>query len=321
MAKKKGKKKAAKRKQTIDLTLRLNVELAQQKQAPKGVKRIQSRRRPNLREMRKGMMTQAQAQGGGGGAQQSVFANPAFYGNVKMLSNSAMNQFQNQRYSLEQQVRESSAEQKAMLAAGRAEAAQQAAQTMATQVQQLSALQQQFGFQSQQLAAVSAAAGVEKGKADTLQQQQDQQAIEQQYTAQSQADEEAERAARLAEVRQYSDARLKEEASKLKGFRDLDYSPQAFDVGSKFKDNRAAIVKVLAFGDPDETATLVGQFKGTKRATGKSQSREKQAQAARLQQKADAGTPKKAVRGYGSDDSSDEDADSDFEDAGDTILD
>lgn len=78
-------------------------------------------------------------------------------------------------------------------------------------------------------------------------------------------------------------------------------------------------MKVLAFGDPDETATLVGQFKGTKRATGKSQSREKQAQAARLQQKADAGTPKKAVRGYGSDDSSDEDAD--FVDAGETILD
>ena len=41
-----------------------------------------------------GMLTQAQASGGG----QSVFANPAFYGNVKMLTDSTMNQFQNQRY-------------------------------------------------------------------------------------------------------------------------------------------------------------------------------------------------------------------------------
>ena len=39
-----------------------------------------------------GMLTQAQASGGG----QSVFANPAFYGNVKMLTDSTMNQFQNQ---------------------------------------------------------------------------------------------------------------------------------------------------------------------------------------------------------------------------------
>ena len=45
MAKKKGKKKAAKRKQTIDLTLRLNVELAQngqQKQAPGAEARLHS---------------------------------------------------------------------------------------------------------------------------------------------------------------------------------------------------------------------------------------------------------------------------------------
>ena len=133
-AKKKGKKRA--KKQAIDLTLRLNVELEQGKTQTRKqrVKRITSRKRQNLREMRRGMMTQAQASGGGG---QSVFANPAFYGNVKMLNNAALNQFQNQRYSLEQQVRESAAEQKAMLAAGRAEAAQQAAQAVAAQAQQL----------------------------------------------------------------------------------------------------------------------------------------------------------------------------------------
>ena len=137
--------------------------------------------------MRRGMLTQAQAAGGG----QSVFANPAFYGNVKMLTDSAMNQFQNQRYSLEQQVRESSAEQKAMLAAGRADAAQQAAQALATQTWQLADLQQRFGFQSQQLAAV---AGVEKGKALSAEQQLQQQAIEQQYAAETQTEQEAQSA-------------------------------------------------------------------------------------------------------------------------------
>jgi len=93
----KAKKKKGKGKKTIDLTLRLNVELEQgkgkQKPRKERVKRITSRKRQNLREMRRGMLTQAQASGGG----QSVFANPAFYGNVKMLTDSAMNQFQNQR--------------------------------------------------------------------------------------------------------------------------------------------------------------------------------------------------------------------------------
>ena len=98
-AKKKGKGKKKGKKQTIDLTLRLNVALGveqgkgKQKPRKERVKRITSRKRQNLREMRRGMLTQAQASGGG----QSVFANPAFYGNVKMLTDSAMNQFQNQR--------------------------------------------------------------------------------------------------------------------------------------------------------------------------------------------------------------------------------
>ena len=207
------------------------------------------------------MLTQSQASGGG----QSVFANPAFYGNVKMLTDSAMNQFQNQRYSLEQQVRESSAEQKAMLAAGRADAAQQAAQALAAQTQQLTNLQQRFGFQSQQLAAVSAAAGVEKAKALSAEQQLQQQAIEQQYAAETQAEQEAQRKARLAEVRGYSDEKLKEEASQLPGLKALDFSPQAFSK-EKFKQTKDDIVKVLALGDPDDTAALVDQFKATHRA-------------------------------------------------------
>ena len=58
----KGKKKGKTgsrpaRGQTIDLTLRLNVELEQGKQKPRKerVKRITSRKRQNLREMRRGI--------------------------------------------------------------------------------------------------------------------------------------------------------------------------------------------------------------------------------------------------------------------------
>ena len=113
---KKGKKRAQ---QTIDLTLRLNVELSQRqgKQQPRKerVKYIRSRKRQNLREMRRSLP-------GAGGPQ--AFSNPAFYGNVKMLTDSAMNQFQNKRYAIENQLRESAAEQKALQLAGREQAAQ-----------------------------------------------------------------------------------------------------------------------------------------------------------------------------------------------------
>eukprot|EP01046_Picozoa_sp_COSAG06_P053149 COSAG06_NODE_9118_length_1981_cov_257.944740_2_plen_320_part_00 len=312
MANKKGKKnrKKANKKQAIDLTLRLNVELEQSKQQKprkQRVKRITSRKRQNLREMRKGMMTQAQAQAGG--KQQPLFASPSFYGNVKMLNNAALNQFQNQRYSLEQQVRESSAEQKAMLAAGRAEAAQQAAQALATQAQQLADLQKQFGFQSQQLAAVAGSAGLQIGqqqeKARSAEQQLEQAAVEQQYAQ----EEETSREARLAEVRAYSDERLKEEASQLPGLKALDWSPQAFKPG-KFKLVKGDIVKALAFGDPQDQAALVEQLKATDRGKGKTESREKQVQALRLQAKKEAGTPKKPVRGFDTDE--EEEGDEEF---------
>ena len=103
-AKKTGSRPA--REQTIELTLRLNVELAQGKKPRRErVKRITSRKRQNLREMRRSLP-------GAGGPQ--AFSNPAFYGNVKMLTDSAMNQFQNKRYAIENQLRESAAEQKAL---------------------------------------------------------------------------------------------------------------------------------------------------------------------------------------------------------------
>ena len=188
---KKGKKRA-KKNQTIDLTLRVNVALGveQRKKAqPRKarVKYIRSRKRMNLREMRQSMP-------GAGGPQ--AFANPAFFGNVKQLNDSALNQFQNQRYSLEQQLRDSSAEQKALLAAGKVQAAQQLADALTTQAKQLTDLQQKFGFQSQQqIAQISAAAGAEHQKAKTAEQQID----------------EGERQSQMSKVEQLTDTELKED--------------------------------------------------------------------------------------------------------------
>ena len=114
-AKKTGSRPA--REQTIELTLRLNVELAQGKgKQPRKerVKYIRSRKRPNLREMRRSLP-------GAGGPQ--AFSNPDFYGNVKSLTDSAMNQFQNKRYNLEHELRDARVEGQALLRAGKAEAA------------------------------------------------------------------------------------------------------------------------------------------------------------------------------------------------------
>ena len=273
--KRKQKKKAAK-KQTVDLTLRLNVELdTGKKQQPRRerVRRITSRKRANLREMRRAMPM--------AGAQS--FGNPAFYGNVKLLSNSAMNQFQNQRYSLEQQVRESSAEQRAMLAAGRAKAAQQAAEALATQTKQLADLQQRFGFQSQQLAQVSAAAGVERGKAQTLEQQQQQQAIEQQYAVEEEAKQKRAREEKQAEAEQLSDQEVKERISALPAFAAQDFSPEAIKP-AKFKETEGLMRRVIAFGEKADEIRLYKAFQATDRARGKSKSRAKRAAEEQAQQ-------------------------------------
>ena len=283
MATKKGKKKGKKKKQTIDLTLRLNIELEQQKKKahPRKarVKRITSRKRMNLREMRQSLP-------GAGGPQ--AFANPAFFGNVKQLNDSALNQFQNQRYSLEQQLRDSSAEQKALLAAGKVQAAQQLADALTTQAKQLTDLQQKFGSQ-QQIAQISAAAGAEHQKAKTAEQQIEQAAID-----------EGDRQSRMSKVEQLTDTELKERISSLPAFARQDFSPEAFKP-AKFKATEGLMRKVLAFGEPAEEAQLVKAFSGTDRAKGKSKSR-----ATRLAEMSEQGTPRKAVRGFGDDSSEEE---------------
>ena len=113
MARKKA-RGTKKKKVSVDVTLRLNVELEQDKARPKRVKRITSRRRPNLREMRQGM----------GGTLQQQMSAPNFFGNTAMLSNAAMSAMNNKSYALERQIRDNQSEIKASLQAGRGDNAQ-----------------------------------------------------------------------------------------------------------------------------------------------------------------------------------------------------
>ena len=78
---KRKKSKSTKKGKTIDLTLRLNLELEQGKTtARERIKRIRSRKRPNLRKMRNGM----------GGLTAANLKQPNFFGNTALLSNATM---------------------------------------------------------------------------------------------------------------------------------------------------------------------------------------------------------------------------------------
>ena len=249
---KKRRKRKAKKAKTIDLTLRLNVELAQGKQQPRKerVKYIRSRKRQNLREMRRSLP-------GAGGPQ--AFANPAFFGNVKSLTDSAMNQFQTKRYNLEHELRDARAEQQALLRAGKEEAASQLQLEADRYQRQLATLQQQFLGQAQQ---AGAAAGYAKAKADVAEGQLEQQAVEQQY----QVDEAAAEAAALSQTRQQGESWLKEQAAALlaqrfgEGFTPTGIKPQ------KFKDTKDLMVRAVTFQRDEDIEELQDAFDSTARA-------------------------------------------------------
>ena len=296
----KKKRKTKTKKQTVDVTLRLNVEVvAKGKPKPRArkerVKQIRSRRRPNLRETRRALMS------GGSTEPQQAFGSPAFYGNVKMLTDNAMNQFQNQRYSLENKLREAAAEQQVLAdrggGGGAAERQQREIQELRAELRVNERLFLGAGGQQQQIAV--AAAGFERGRAQQVGQQLHQQEARQEQREDQAAIEEAERRQSLAQVQQYSDTRLQEEASKLPGLQAMDFSPQAFSA-AKFKEVKGDIVKALAYGGAEDEAALVEKLKRTHRAQGRTESQVKQA--TRLQQRAAEGSPKKAVRGYESED-------------------
>ena len=139
MAKKRGKKKIRK---TLNLKINLEVE-----QGPARRKRIVSRRRPNLREVRRSM----------GGPTPSNLRNPNFFGNTALLSNAAMAAMNNKAYALENQMREHTAEVKALKMAGLGES------------QQVKALQDvNEGLQQQlQLTRGMGQAAYQKGQRDT----------------------------------------------------------------------------------------------------------------------------------------------------------
>ena len=104
----------------------------------------------------------------------------------------------------------------------------------------------------------------------------------------------------MAQVEQLSDQDLKERISALPAFARQDFSPEAIKP-AKFKETQGLMRKVLAFGQPADEAQLFKAFSGTDRARGRTKSR-----AARLAQKAEQGTPKKPVRGFGDDSSEEE---------------
>ena len=236
---KKRKQKKAKKKQTIDLTLRLNVELAQGKQQPRKerVKYIRSRKRQNLREMRRSLP-------GAGGPQ--AFSNPAFYGNVKMLTDSAMNQFQNKRYAIENQLRESAAEQKALQLAGREQAAQH-------QGNEVAALQAQLNETIKMFTGVVAHQAGEQGKLKGVAQEKEQAAI-------VGADEEA----ALSKTRQRGEKWLKQQGAELVAQRWEGFTPKAIKT-QKFGETQDLMVRALTFGRDEDIEALQDAYDQTAR--------------------------------------------------------
>ena len=304
MADSKGKPEVSKRKSkskwksktpTVDIKLRINVEVEQkQKKKKERVKQIRSRRRPNLREMRRGMM--------GGGGNPQAMASPAFYGNVKMLTDSAMNQFQNQRYALENQLREATVEQQVLQGRGRDGAVERQGREIQALQDQLRRNEQLYlGAGGQQLAQVAGHAGMAIGGAQAQAQmaQQREQELRERQGAQEQAQKQAQvkQEERQTAVSLYSDDRLKEEITKRPALRSLDFSPQAFS-DAKFREVKGDIQRVLALEDPSDEAALVDRLKKTHRAQGKTESRESQVQALRLRQKVQEGSPRAPLRDF-----------------------
>ena len=95
----------------ININVNTNVS---QETARERVKRIRSRKRPNLRQMRNGM----------GGLTAANLRQPNFFGNTAMLTNAAMAAMNNKSYALERQIRDNQSHIQASLQAGRGDNAQ-----------------------------------------------------------------------------------------------------------------------------------------------------------------------------------------------------
>jgi uncharacterized protein YjbJ (UPF0337 family) len=135
MVKKRTKARRKKVKVPVDVDIDINVRtrVRPQPQRRERVKRINNRRRPNLREMRRGM----------GGLTAANLRQPSFFGNTAMLSNAAMAQINNQKYETERRLFTHEAELRAIQNAP--------ARSQQQQAPQIAALQKQIaGLQDQQ---------------------------------------------------------------------------------------------------------------------------------------------------------------------------
>jgi hypothetical protein len=128
----KGKRKKVRVPVDVDIDVNVRTRVRQQPQRRERVRRINNRRRPNLREMRRGM----------GGLTAANLRQPSFFGNTAMLSNAAMAQINNQKYETERRLFAHEAELKAIQNAP-ARAQQQQAPQIAALQQQIAGLQEQ----------------------------------------------------------------------------------------------------------------------------------------------------------------------------------
>jgi hypothetical protein len=128
----KGKRKKVRVPVDVDIDVNVRTRVRQQPQRRERVRRINNRRRPNLREMRRGM----------GGLTAANLRQPSFFGNTAMLSNAAMAQINNQKYETERRLFTHEAELKAIQNAPARSQQQQAPQIAALQ-KQIAGLQEQ----------------------------------------------------------------------------------------------------------------------------------------------------------------------------------
>jgi hypothetical protein len=127
MAKKRKSRRRTKVRVALDVDVDINV-----RQRRARVKRINNRRRMNLREMRRGM----------GGLTAANLKQPSFFGNTALLSNAAQAQINNQKYETERELRDLQSEVRA-IANAPPRAQQQHAQQIAGLQNQIAGLQQQ----------------------------------------------------------------------------------------------------------------------------------------------------------------------------------
>ena len=163
-----------------------------------------------------------------------------------MLTDSAMNQFQNKRYAIENELRESAAEQKALQLAGREQAAQHQGDETRT-------LQAQLNETIRMFTGVVAHQAGEQGQLKGVAQEKDQAAIEA-----------AEEEAALSKTRQRGEKWLKQQGAELVAQRWEGFTPKAIKT-QKFGETQDLMVRALTFGRDEDIEALQDAYDQTAR--------------------------------------------------------